>query len=530
MPRSLIPFLIAVIAFLLSAAVVDPGYVDSPFLPGSGVTLDEPINIQQSLYLADAMGQHGPLIFTPGVAKEVFGTDNYLSDYPPLGRLVCGLSHQMISGWYPGVEQASVCLPAARMGTSFLFAVCLFFTARVTQNRWGLPTACIASIGLMLFPQFIGHSRLANVDMATAVTWFLAVAAVCRAWLNESPPTTKQACLSGAVWGLVMLTKMQGLLFPPIIILWAFYRFRLHAVRPLIVYGLSGLTVFFMFWPWLWLDPVTHVLQYAASASKRETIYAWYFGERYADKLVPWHYPFVMLAAGTPLFVVPGILKQLFVRQWDRAEVFLLMSSVWPLLVFAAPGVPVYDGIRLFLCVVPGLVIFAARGLTKPSRSVLFDRLMWTVSAFGLIVTLFSGDAFSPFAVNQYSEFVGRGAGAQRLGLEADFWADAMNGEFWKQVPEGSTVYVAPVLHNVQLTGLEAMTPVITQRKIRLEAFRYDSTQQKGLLLLIHRLADLRPSMQTVPEGAVVVAEVRHDSVILARLVDTTNATWVETP
>ncbi len=195
-------------------------------------------------------------------------------------------------------------------------------------------------------------------------------------------------------------------------------------------------------------------------------------------KLVPWHYPFVMLAAGTPLFVVPGILKQLFVRQWDRAEVFLLMSSVWPLLVFAALGYPSMMDSAVSVCCAR-LVIFSLLE-DSPTHSVSTVRSTdVTVSAVGLIVTLFSGDAVSPFAVKPIqrarwsrSRCSATWAGSRLLGR-------CDEGEFWKQVPEGSTVYVAPVLHNVQLTGLEAMTQSSLSEKIRLEAFRYDSTQQK---------------------------------------------------
>ncbi|MCA9057218.1 MAG: hypothetical protein KDA85_01910, partial [Planctomycetaceae bacterium] len=68
------------------------------------------------------------------------------------------------------------------------------------------------------------------------------------------------------------------------------------------------------------------------------------------------------------------------------------------------------------------------------------------------------------------------------------------------------------------------------QRRIHLEPFRYDSREQRGLLLLIHRLADLRPSLQTTPTGAKRVAVVRLNDVVLCELIDTTNATWVERP
>ena len=110
------------------------------------------------------------------------------------------------------------------------------------------------------------------------------------------------------------------------------------------------------------------------------------------------------------------------------------------------------------------------------------------------------------------------------MGMESCYWSDALNGDFWKQVPEDSTIYVAPVSHQFQLSDIESLVPVVQQRNIKLVPFEYDRTKQKGLLLLIHRLADLRVSLQSVPEGATVVAEVTRDGIVMARLIDTTHA------
>ncbi|MFM7869825.1 MAG: hypothetical protein ACKPHU_36860, partial [Planctomycetaceae bacterium] len=43
-------------------------------------------------------------------------------------------------------------------------------------------------------------------------------------------------------------------------------------------------------------------------------------------------------------------------------ECLLLAISLFPLLVFALPKVPVYDGNRLFLICFPGLTLLAAAG------------------------------------------------------------------------------------------------------------------------------------------------------------------------
>lgn len=92
------------VASLLAASMVNHGLVDSSLPVGPGLTLDESFNIDQGVYLVDAFAHHGPLLFTPGVAREVFGTPRYLPDHPPLGRFILGASHGLTSTFITGSE------------------------------------------------------------------------------------------------------------------------------------------------------------------------------------------------------------------------------------------------------------------------------------------------------------------------------------------------------------------------------------------------------------------------------------------
>ena len=74
-------------------------------------------------------------------------------------------------------------------------------------------------------------------------------------------------------------------------------------------------------------------------------LFVWYLGERWTDKSVPWHYPFVMTLATTPLFVSCGFALRSLFRSWSSEEKWLLLTVILPLIVFAIPGVPVYDGV-----------------------------------------------------------------------------------------------------------------------------------------------------------------------------------------
>jgi hypothetical protein len=210
-----------------------------------------------------------------------------------------------------------------------------------------------------------------------------------------------------------------------------------------------------------------------------------------------------------------------------------------PLTVFAVPGVPVYDGTRLFLIVMPPLAVLAARGFslwldgrprTNPTtptsghkrnlgRNVFVGILVGCVPLYWTM---------QPLAISQYGPLAGGNRGADKLGMEAGYWSDALNSEFWNQVPENSVVYVAPVSHQFQLSDLESLVPIVQHRGIKLVPWEYDPARQRGLLLLIHRLADLRSSLRTVPAGAKVIAESSRDGVTMARLIDTRDAVFPE--
>ena len=93
-----------------------------------------------------------------------------------------------------------------------------------------------------------------------------------------------------------------------------------------------------------------------------------YFGQVYADRDVPWHYPWFYFAVTVPvglhLLGAWGL-----VRGWRdrRADPFplLLAGSIALFLVVFSTRVPVYDGERLFLVVFPLWAILIGRGFAS---------------------------------------------------------------------------------------------------------------------------------------------------------------------
>lgn len=520
-------------AFLLAASRIDNGLVDSPLPAGPGLTLDESFNIVQGYYLFDAFLEHGPMLYTPSVAKTVFGSEHYLADHPLLGRCLLGAAHGCLSWLIPGGASDGFNVPAARLGSCLAFAATVLLLFEFTRRQYGLFTAALTATALMIMPRVVGHARLASLETATSLAWLAAWVPLWTWWTGKEPPTVKQTVISGFLFGLLMLTKVQGILVPPLVVIWSLWQFRQRAFQPLLLWGAVAGLVFFLGWPWLWLDPIGNTLTWLGTASERQPLYVWYLGNRFLDKAVPWHYPFVTTALTIPLAVLICLLLRLFQRQFSDVEKLVLASVAWPLIVFAIPGTPVYDGSRLFLVIMPGIAVLAGRGVSRcletNSRQESRKRVaLLCLPALAAVISVFS--VLHPFAINSYSLVVGRAAGARALGMESCYWSDGLNGDFWKQVPENSTVYVAPVSHQFQLNNINHFVPIVASRNIQLKPFLYDPQKQRGLILLIHRLADLSPTLRTNPEGAPVIAESRLEGVTLCRLIDTSNATWARIP
>ena len=545
-----IPLLAGLTAFLISASRINHGLVDSSLPDGPGLTSDEPLYVSLGIYLYESFLDHGLSFFTPAGAQQVFGTDAYLPDHPPLGRMLLGASHQFTSSLFsPQSDEPFINIAAARLGSCFLLSLTVFITCRFMWKQFGGLSAVMSLLLLLVMPRVIGHSRLATLETVTMLTWTASLLPLLKWWSGDSPPTVRQACFSGIMFGLLLLTKMQAVFLPPLLLGWSLWRFRTKSITPLAVWGLTGLTLFFVGWPWLWLDPWNHTLEYFARSTERPTLFVWYMGQRFADKAVPPTYPLISTLLTIPL-ALPLLIAWRFVAcrlPVARVELLLTMSVLWPLLVFSLPGTPVYDGTRLFLMVMPSVAMLGGRALTALLTSVLYQReypdedrqapRRTIYLRSGIMLCAVASIAHSAwqcgtFSLNSYN-IAGRLVQCRNPDsppLEASYWSDSLNGSFWKQVPEGSTVLVAPVSHQFQLRDMQMWIPIVRKRRIQLQAFEYNMATQKGLLLLHHRLADLRPALRQEPHDAQVLLEVRHQGTTLARLINTSNGTGGEVP
>lgn len=532
--------LLALAAFLLVVAELDPtGTYD--WLPdGPGLTIDESLNVQQGVRTEVGLRRwlEGRITL-----REYFGDLEMLgdrapigyhaADYPPWGRYLLGLSHAIVTTFaFPADWETLFVVAAARFASAVAFAVTVWLIATYATDTFGRPAGLAAGAALLVMPRVFGHAHLASLETIMGLFYTVTLVSIARRWRSDSPVTNGAAVVAGVWWGLAMLVKIQAILIPPVVTIWAFYHWRWRAFRPLAIMALVGMAVFFVGWPWLWFDPGGHLLAYFGQTTNRAVLPVWYMGQVWQDVNTPWHYPFVITMVTVPLGVLALAAWGLFGggdrahAGWRRPDVQLFMLGfVIPLVVFAIPGVAVYDGARLFLVAFPPLAIVAGRG-----GGLAWDWLrkrfsVWTTGVVAAVVVVVSATPAlmtRPVYLSSYNWGVGGLAGAERLGFGVNYWADALTSDILntaaRELPKGSTLAVTPVLHQFQLDALLAQTSSLRARDIHLVEYGRPGAADADGLLIYERRASLPASLRSKLDGLRPSAVVERQGVRLAAL------------
>jgi hypothetical protein len=524
------PALAALLAAALIAATLDSGG-ECPELPGGpGLTLDESFNVEQGVYLVESLRVYGFGLLDPESVREVFGQPEYLPDHPPLGRLWLGAFHMFGPRCSADTAERVPGFASARFGSAVAFGLTVFLVGFATSGWYGRIAGTAAALSLVLMPRLVGHAHLAALETFVGLTYTAAVLSLAAWWSGRQRPSWKAAIVTGALFGLALLSKIQAVLIPIPVVLWALYRWRLRAIVPLCVWGLSAGVVFFALWPWLWLDPIEHARTYLLSATQRTTLYVWYFAERYGDREVPWHYPAVMFLCVVPLGLQALGFLGLASREnavWrDARAQLVLLCTLFPLCVFSAPNVVVYDGARLFLVVFPLWAVFIGRGLQALVawlRQRSGPLLAWSGAVLLVGAQAYGLYAVHPVYLSYYNLGVGGLRGAERLGLELNYWGDSITREFLEDVvetvPQGTGIEVFPVLHEFQLQALERNSPLLKQHQIRLRPYlSHEPSTKSRYVLIFRREADLQDFWKQLPAEAQIVVQLQREGVMLAAL------------
>lgn len=405
--------------------------------PQIGLTWDEPAYIMAARSYA---GWFELLAANPGEALQPDAIRRFWEanhEHPPLDKIWSGVVWQVARQFFDD-------LPAHRLGNMLLAAIAAGVLYATVASSFGGWAGVAAVTALMTMPRFFFHAHLAALDVPAAVAFLLVTALF---WHTRQRRSMGWDALLGVAWGAALATKINALFVLPMLCVWilAFARYG-FLVRRVIVAGMIGLPAFVALWPWLYHETIARLIAYIRFITVDHwEIAQWYFGEALMPP--PWHFPFVMLIAVTPLAItlmaLAGVARGIAAirsaspEQRDQGAQIALWSLgvIVPLLALTTGRTMVYDNERLFMPAFFFVAALAGVGFDGVGRLLRhwFERQAWTriatpvVALTGaLVVTphLVIAAQMYPHLLSYYSETVGGLRGATRIGLETTYWCE----------------------------------------------------------------------------------------------------------
>ncbi|MGQ0635066.1 MAG: hypothetical protein ACT4QC_10675 [Planctomycetaceae bacterium] len=533
------PGVIACAALAAILAALDPTGDHPGGFDGPGLTVDEPINVAQGVALVDRL--------LDGDWEGYLKADASVPDHPPLARLWIGLCHELAYlVWPPITKEAPYSIACARVAPAIAFSLTVFLVGW-KAGRWYGPFAGAAAAGaLVLMPRPFGHAHLAALESCINLAYASVVLYLADHWADHwadapsgnsatlppsalperNAPSMQVAVVGGVLLGLALLTKVQAILLPPPVALWALLVWRRRAVVPLVVWGLVALAVLYLGWPYLLAAPIDHLQRYLGRTTNRAAIQVWYFGQAMADRDVPWHYPWVLFATTVPLGLhllgLWGVARIGTVARRSPRDLLVLTCLLFPLVVFSLPGVVVYDGERLFSVSFPLWAVVIGKGAEagrewlsrrmQPGRAAAILMALLTCQGIGLVVA-------GPCWLSYYNLAVGGLGGASRLGLPTTYWGDSLTRTLLRETAQAidrkSKIGAAPTLVPGQWDELLVQCPPLLRQEIQ---FNPDGSGDEAWRLVFDRQEYLPRELRQPLEEGRIVAAVRRSGVVLAAL------------
>lgn len=515
------PTIVAAFAWFLVVGTLGPNG------GGPGLTCDEYYDAAAGKALVRALLTEGLGFFRFDRIDRNYGGQTL---HPPLGRWLLGLAHEPFD--VQAADRVWVWMPGARLAPATAFAVLVFMVGAATVRVAGAGPGIVASLSLLLLPRAFAHAHFATLDTFQAMFSFAAIWAFWRAAQDEAGSLNRYAA-AGVVWGLALLTKINGVLLAPPLVAWLLWTQRGRALKPLLAWSTIAAGVFFVAWPWLWPDPIGRPQTFLSTATDRQPLHNFYLGTVWRDVDTPWHYPWVMTAVTIPigllLLGLAGAAWRGLAPPAGSLRALALVNLLFVLVVFTLPGTPVYDGERLMLLVYPLWAVLCGLGCAGLGRSSWASRLPAAAKTSFAVLFLASQSVglvlYHPFQLSYYNALVGGLGGAERLGFEVSYWGDAVDQHLIDKTTElapGRPVLFAPQLAPFQAVATQIAFPQLINAAIQLVGWdpARDTPEQQlpgKRILVYHRRAE-REHLQPILTQGRVLAENSRQGVWLSRL------------
>ncbi|MFH1529647.1 MAG: glycosyltransferase family 39 protein [Pseudomonadota bacterium] len=348
-------------------------------------------------------------------------------------------------------------LPGAVSGALFI-ALLYLFSLHFVRRRGAL----FAALAMLFVPRAFYHMHVTCFDMPITLLGFSVVYAFWKSERGGRP----WAVLTGVLWGLALLVKLNAFFLPVTLGLYwlvtvrgRIRRFRwlpfpFPAIPPaFFAMILVGPLMLYLLWPILWYHPVENFGRYLAFHMKHDHYYQSYFGRALQTPPFPVAFPFVMTLITVPLLtqalalwgglraLVPFRIQGRDAPETWRRRGFLAINMLFPIALIAMPSTPVFGGVKHWLLTMPFFCLLAGVGfdaaadalLAWPLRGLARRRVLATAAITTLGVLFMAPAArdtlkYADNGTAYYNELIGGLRGAADRRMQRQFWSHATIG------------------------------------------------------------------------------------------------------
>lgn len=240
------------------------------------------------------------------------------------------------------------------------------------KQEYGLFASIIAVLSFVLQPIFFAESHVNIKDPAETAfftvslyTFYRGIKDKRRVWI----------LVSALFSGMALATKLNVIFLPIIVIPWLFVYYgnfstfvsQKKLLLPLLFYPLVVFFVFFITWPYLWLDPIHRIFQMfqyykgigtAITYTQPSSFYIMGLNT----------YPWQTILYTTPLVILflslVGLVSVPFIlfKEHSKVSFLIVFWFFTPILRATLPGSSIYGGIRQIMEYMPAMAILAGMG------------------------------------------------------------------------------------------------------------------------------------------------------------------------
>jgi len=207
---------------------------------------------------------------------------------------------------------------------------------------------------------------------------------------------------------------------------------RLFAIGA-VAYGIT-----LVFWPYLQVNPMTGFWDAIKMFGAFPEIHFTFFEGIYiGSNEIPWYYAPKWLLLTLPEYILVGVVLTvglaLVKRRFKMSYLILLVSAFFPVVYAVVKQMPLYDGIRHLLFVMPPLAVVAALGVNHLFYA--HKKVAWATLGCVCLCVLFGLRNLIVLHPNQYVYFnhiVAGGVAKASLRYDTDYWENSyQKGVAW---------------------------------------------------------------------------------------------------